>query len=665
MLPRFSLGLLCSLLIVTGSHAADSAFISRLNGFEYGKDTKLPFEVYDYIRSTKTDSAALKAFATAIQQTAEKSQTADSQSLACSALALVGNEADIPFIVSRLAKPEVFPAAVTALQQIGTEKSFQALVTYAQSSKDAGQVAFIISALGRVRAASAESFIASQTGNSSPLVRRAACEALAAIASPSAYKALLAVTPSAEDGSAAAMIALANNLGWAGKKEDAAKLDQKILDATTLPANLRLAAMRSIIVTQLPGSNELLAKLASERSKDTEALLLTNFAKLDPATQGKIAAEIVAQADTPVAVRNLQLIGKAAPADTLQQLILSKNDQMRIAALKILAATITEAEYAKLLAGYLKDTTVAPVHDAVLAMPAASNGWIIAVLGKTSDPAQQVVLIDLLKERSSLEAGEVMIPLVKSGSPEVRKAAIATLAVVGAPKQAPALFDLFLASTDPLSQRDLGKALAISLRQSPDKAAVIANAAKQYSTVKDAKLRDAILDLLGRSGEPAALPVLFEEYKKADKARKTIVLRAITYWPDDAPLSQLAEFAANDPEPASKIFALRAYLDILSKSSVTPEKRLEWLTKAAALAQRPEEQKMIISQCATIPLPEARRLLDTYKTNEAVKEEYKAGSHALIGLINKNKPAKKTAEEGEFPGPDEHAGEGPSKAPVD
>jgi len=665
MFARFSLATLCSVLIVCVAQADEPTFLSRLNGFEYGKDTALPFDIYGYIRANNANVAALTAFAAAIKDAAEKSPTADAQSLACASLAFVGNDADIPFIVARLAKPEVFPAAVTALQQMRSAKSFEALTTFAQASKNPDQVAFILAALGRVRAAATEPFIASQTTASSPLVRRGAFEALAAIASPEALKVMLAATPAVDDGSAAAMIAMANNLGWTGHKDDAAKLDQKILDAAALPANLHLAAMRSIIVTELPGSSELLAKLFKERAKATEALLLTNFAKLDAATQGTIAAEIVAQSDTPIAVRNLQLIGKAAPLSTLQQLILVKNDAMRIAALKILASTITEEEYAKLLANYLQAPDQAPLHDAVLAMPAASNGWILAALAKASDPKQQVALIGLLKERNSLEAGAALLPLAKDGSPEVKKAAIATLAAVGAPKQAPALFDLFIASTDPLTQRDLAKALSISLRQSPDKAAVIASAAQQYATVKDAKLRDQILDLLGRSGEPAALPVLFAEYKKADKARKTIVLRAITYWTDDAPLDQLAEFAANDPEPAAKIFSLRAYLDILSHSNLPPDKKVAWLAKATKLAQRPEEQKMIISQLATVPLPEARKVMDTYKTNDAVKEEYQAGSHALIGLLNKNKPKKAATPEDEFQGPDEHAGEGPSKAPVD
>ncbi len=620
--------------------------MDRLPQFEYAKDQKLAFEIDAYIRAKEADPAALRTFAEAIKGKVAAVQADDPLALACTALAALSSDQDVPFLSAQLGRKGVFGAARNALQQVGTPVAAKALQDFAASAPPE-QAAPVLLCLGRMNAVAAVPFLAGKTADGSVLIRRAAFAALAEVGSADAIAAVAKSEPKSDDGSAVAMMAVARRLAASGSKPQAAALTSKLLATASLPEDLRISAMRLVLSSGLPGSGELLDQLASAPQSGTEALVLANFSQLSPERQKAIVAEIIRTQDTKEAVLKLNVIGKAFPVPSLLELIFSKNELMQRTAMGMLSRTATKAEFEKLLADYFAapagDPKQEALRNALIALPAVANGWIAEALKQSSQPAQQIALIGLARERLARTVDESLLSLINSPDPAVKKAALEALAALGAPSQAGRLLDLLLAGKDPLERRELGKALAVSLRQSPDKAAVINKAASQLATVQEPAVKDVIIDLMGKSGEPACLPVLFAEFQKSDKARRTVILRAISNWQDDGPLDQLATIAASDPDMASRVFSLRAFLDVLNRSQTLPsEAKLQRLWQAYLLAQRPEEHKMIISQAATIPLPAVRMLLGSYRFDPGVKEELAAASKANDALLlagNKKAPA--------------------------
>lgn len=615
--------------------ANESKIISALPEFQYAKDSALPFSIRAYVRENRMKPEVLSKFASDIQAAVEASSNEDALRLACSTLALVGSDEQIPFLAKQTEKPAVFAAAVTALQQMATPKAVEALSAFKGSTDD---MVFICTALGRTRASGAEAFLAEQSKAESPLLRRAAFEALASIASPAAAKVFQSVTPSAEDGSAAAMITFFRNVAANDKTAAPNGILERVIADRALPSEIRIAAIRAAVTHKSPGWQKLLAALEAEPSSAAQAVMLENFGKLTPDIQARIIAGIQNPANAARSVRQLKLIGNAMPPTALLDLVIIKDQSLRIASIRSLAVTVDESTYQKILSDFL---TTAPdsdkrplLGDVLLAMPSKSNTWLLAALKNESDPVRQVALIEIIEKRNVNAAAELLVDLSSGDNVDVRKASAKAIATIGAPEQAGRIFELFLSADDPALQRDYGRALGISLTQSPDKASIIAQAKERYTTVEDARMRDTLLELLGRSGDPAALPLLFDEFQKSDKARKSIVLRAISNWPDVAPLDQLAVIAKEDPERASQVFALRAYLEILQRAAQIPaEVKLERLKEAQVLASRPEEHKMIISLLATVPLLEAQPAMATYAEDPAVAEEYKVGSRTLNALL--------------------------------
>jgi len=649
VLPRFCflprcVAVVLAISIIGAVQAGEPAFLDRLPQFAYAKDQKLAFEIDAHIRANEADPAALRAFAEAIKAQVASVQADDPLALACTALAALASDQDVPFLSAQLGKKGVFGAARNALQQVGTPAAAKALQDFAASASPE-DAAPVLLCLGRMHAA--VPFLAGKTADGSLLVRRAAFAALAEVGSPEAVAAVAKSEPKAEDGSAAAMMALARRLAASGSKPQAAALTSRILATASLPADLRISAMRLVLAAGLPGSGELLDQIASTPEPATEPLVLANFSQLSPERQKAIVAEILRTQDSKEAVLKLNVIGKAFPVPSLLELIFSKNELMQRTAMGMLSRMATKAEFEKLLADYFASAAGDPkqeaLRNALIALPAPANAWIAEALQQSSLPAQQIALIGLARERLARTVDASLLSLINAPDPAVKKAALEALAALGAPSQAGRLLDLLLASKDPQERRDLGKALAVSLRQSPDKAAVINKAASQLASVQEPAVKDVIIDLMGKSGEPACLPVLFAEFQKSDKARRTVILRAISNWQDDGPLDQLAAIAAGDPDMASRVFSLRAFLDVLNRSqTLSSEVKLQRLWQAYLLAQRPEEHKMIISQAATIPLPAVRMLLGSYRFDPAVKEELAAASKASDSLLlagNKKAPA--------------------------
>jgi hypothetical protein len=647
------------------ARAEDPAFLANFGQFDFGRDQSVPFEVSAWIRDHKADAAKLAVLNETLKRLAA---TDDGLNLTCVTLGECGGNADVPYLAAQLAKPKIFHSALIALQRINSPEAAKTLLDFAGKLKSGDDLAVVALSLGRMRSAEAVPMLIKATTDASPVVQIAAFEALARIATPEAVAAIKKAAPQAEDGSASAMMMLAQTFAAQGQKAEAAALAKKVMDAPGLPAGTRGAAIGLILSADLPGAGELLAKLAADPQPATLPFVLANFARLDASRQAQIVAEITKAADPKAALGQLRLIGKNFPLPAFIQLLGSSDESLRVVATLLLASKAQKADFDQLLAVWLAapsgDAGAEAFRVALVSLPVTADEWLAEAIPQTQDPAKQVALIALAKDRTARAASGALLAAAASSDAAVRKAAFEALAVTGAPDQAEKLLDMLLAAKEPAERRDLAKALSVSLRTSPDKSAVISKATAQLATVSDPALKDTIIDLMGKSGEPACLPVLFAEFQKSDKARRTAILRAISNWQDEGPLDDLAIIAAGDPDPASRIFALRAFLDVLNRSqTVLPEARLQRLWQANLLATRPEEHRMIISQAATNPLPATRMLLGSYRFDPEVKAELAAANKAHDALLTG--PRKPKDPDDTNPAADEENGNSAKDKPAD
>lgn len=243
------------------------------------------------------------------------------------------------------------------------------------------------------------------------------------------------------------------------------------------------------------------------------------------------------------------------------------------------------------------------------AMPAASDearAALLWVLGRQLDPAHTPLAIRDLEhaeERVRIAALEALRDL---RDPAAVPALLARL------RQAPAAAELAAA------EQALGwtcEAMAAGeTRTAPLLAAYHAAAPRTQA---------ALLRVLTRLGGAPGLAVVVRELQEAKHAEvQEAAVRALCDWPDAAAREPLLALAKTAATPARRVLALRGLARLLgTMTREPPEARAASYGAALALAERPEEQKLLLSGLGRVGHRAALDLLDPFLTNEAVKDE--------------------------------------------
>ena len=109
------------------------------------------------------------------------------------------------------------------------------------------------------------------------------------------------------------------------------------------------------------------------------------------------------------------------------------------------------------------------------------------------------------------------------------------------------------------------------------------------------------LPLLGRLGSPKALTIIQASLGSPDPDVQAAAVRALCNWPNAEVADRLLELATHSGNQAFRVWALRAYIRVVTLPSDRPEaKTLTMLQHAMKLAERVDEKRLTISRAATV-----------------------------------------------------------------
>ena len=109
------------------------------------------------------------------------------------------------------------------------------------------------------------------------------------------------------------------------------------------------------------------------------------------------------------------------------------------------------------------------------------------------------------------------------------------------------------------------------------------------------------LPLLGRLGGPKALAIIEPSLHSTDPDVQAAATRALCNWPNAEVADRLLELASRSDNPEFRVWALRAYIRVVTLPSERPESNtLAMLQHAMKLAERPDEKRLAISRAATV-----------------------------------------------------------------
>jgi HEAT repeat protein len=485
----------------------------------------------------------------------------------------------------------------------------------------------IVITMGARRDASAASLIAPLLENADADLARAAAGALGRIATSESADALAqfrvkapeAVRPAVEEG----LLAAAQR--WIKeKKGDQAAPVLEVLIAPGTPANVRMGAfylLTSIQPDKAP--DRLLAALAGDDAglRDTAARVIAETKGTELTAKYAAAMSSLAPDGQVALVRALAGRGDGAARSAIVQAIYSPEKNVKIAAVKGLAAVGGAADVAQLvnlLSG--DDSDIAGTARATLATIEGGDvdAAIATTLAKTPAPVQ-TKLLGLLLDRRAEQALPMAVEQVTSEDAAVREAALRTLAALGTKDNVPLIIAAVDAAPDATARGAAENALGSLCARCGDESLPGVITAMGCSKIES---RTALLRAVGRAGGAKSLECVVQSLKDPDEAFRNEALRELSEWPTANAAPQLLEQAKSDQENRH-VLGLRGYIR-LARANADPAGKAAMLATAMELTRQPEEKWQVLAAWGTLKTVQSLDALLPFLQDPQVKNE--AGS---------------------------------------
>jgi HEAT repeat protein len=559
---------------------------------------------------------------------------------ACRELRIVGTEKTVPALAALLSDPETSHAARIGLESMPYPAAGAAL--RAAAGKTSGPVkSGILDSLGERRDPLAVPLAAAALKDKDAMVVAAAAATLGKIGTGDAAKALSAARPKARGDAAekigVALVVCADRLLKDGKADEARAiyydLDRMGVSFTVREAAIRgamqMAGAGSQIVTRITGAlhggcdvcgwRAAAGHLSRLSSGDLRAVA-ANMERLPPYSQVSLLAAMRIRGDRSFAPLALE----AAK---------SKDETVRLAAVRALA---TVGDVAALPVLVELGAAQGPIGDAArqsleaVCGPQVDEG-VVALLQAEKQPARRAAWIALVEARRPAGAAQVLLKEAVHASPEVRTRAMAALAKLGRPDDLGPMLAAALRSEKGPERDNAEKAVMLVCQQIPDAAKRADPVIGIFRNAPPAD-RAELLPLLGRIGGSAARQIVQETLDGQDAALREAGLRGLCNWPDASVSEQLLKLAKEAREARHRIWALRAFVRVVSLPGDTPDdKRLAALKQAMPLAARDEDRALIIERAGAVRIVDSLRFAAPYMEHPALCE---AACKAVVELAH-------------------------------
>jgi len=460
-------------------------------------------------------------------------------------------------------------------------------------------------------------------------VAQAAARALGKIGSPEAVKGLEAALPGA---SPANQLALCEGLfrcaeGFAAKSQPdkAIAIYDGLRKLNPVPHQVLAGAWRGAILTRQKEGLALLLELIRGTDPGLVAAAERIAIEMKVAEVSKALADELTKTPAERQIMLCNVLGKRGDATALPGLLgLAKagDKAARVAAIRA-AIEIGNVAAAAPLIELLKDPEgdVAQAAAAGIAgLPGAGVDAAVLKMLDTPDPALQVKVLDLVRQRRIVAAVPQIQKLMEDKNEAVKAEAVRSYAELAGGTDFAGLLDKLVKASDPAAIGELEKALAsiCGAAQQPKDcvAQLVAALAKAGPEAKQALLRT-----LRVAGGSDALKALRGAVADSNKDVHTTAIRVISDWKtaDAAPI--LLDMAKTAATPVDKILCLRGYLGMAARKDIKAPERLEICRESAPLIQRDDEKLLLLGALGSLANAESLNLIVPYLDDPAVKRE--------------------------------------------
>jgi HEAT repeat protein/type 1 glutamine amidotransferase len=625
--------------------------LGKIAAYEFGQSRENLTKLTDIIRQSYDSTQVLKQFEKRLLEFLRSDATLASKQFICKQLSIIGTEEAVPTLVAMLTQPATSDMARYALERIPGTAVDEALRNVLDKTSGKVKVG-IINSLGERGDEAAVMPLSKLLGDTDKEVAQAAVAALGKIAGPTAAMELgNALKQASGDWHvvlADAYLKCADKFVASGNKNAAIAI-YKELYIPTEPTPIRSAALAGIVATAPEEAVKLVVEVLKGNEPAMQAVAISLVRQI-PGTEATQA--VVAELPNLSVAGQVQLL--SALADRGDPIALpavvtaakAPDEAVRIAALKTLAS-LGNTSTAILLAQTAAVTKGTERQTARESLYRLSNSMVdrtIVEYISQADPKVKVELIRSIGQRNIREALQTLLKTTQDPDINVRLESIKVLRDIAEPTHLPALVNILINTKSEAELREAEKTVVSIARKSVGENAATTAVLDVIDSVKDIKVRCALLRTLGGVGDSRALGVLRTALKDGNGEVQTAATRALSDWPNAEPIADLLKVAQTSDNETHRVLALRGYVRLIGlDSNRSAKETIKMYSQAMKLAANADEKKMVLSALANIKEIESLKMAAAYLDNEALQEEAGAAVVKIAESTLKSNPDKTKA----------------------
>jgi HEAT repeat protein len=564
---------------------------------------------------------ARELYAKALIKGLDKQQDKEAQAFLIRQLQRTGKTESIKPLKRYLEDKKLCEPATQALLAIGTPEAEKVLLKALEKARGANRVT-LIKALGELRSHKATKKILPFVTDKNDELRQVARFALANIGDPQAEKAVGTVSleaPSFERTRAPSVYLLyAQRLSETGHRKQSVSICRNLIAKYTAPQESHIPCTALSILVDALGENAFEDLLQVMNSPNQElrarALELADRIPGDEATARWI--ELIADVPPEVQAQIIEMLGRRGDVSALPVLrekLRSHIKVIKLASIPAVAILGGEEVFSDILSMLRTDQEdeIALLKQALLGFPSPLLvPESVKALEKMPDPSQ-VALMEILSDRRAKEHVDIFFTKAESEKEDIRRAALAGLANLSAPRDMPRLIAMLVEADTNRDVRLIQSAIVSSANQIEDMERRADLLVQAMQNTDEEKLPDLLRPLSKIAGQNALQSVIAKT-KSENLQVQTVAISVLSDWPDFEAAEELSRIWRNTGSQKFLLVAVRGYARLVHESGMTPEEKLERYKEVLGDVSYPAAKAIILGRMGAIPSLETIRIAQSF-----------------------------------------------------
>jgi len=326
------------------------------------------------------------------------------------------------------------------------------------------------------------------------------------------------------------------------------------------------------------------------------------------------------------AVTVFAIVPQAAVSElpAVTEAIKAENKSVRIAALKAFIQ-LGDASNVMLLAktaGSTSGTEQKAARDSLYRLRGSEIDATILKNIPQAEPNTKAELIRSIAKRNIYAGVETLLKTTQDSDRNIRLESFKALRTITNEEHLSALIGLLLNSQGKSERREAENTIAAIARKIDDPCRQTEVVLAAVSEAKDANNRCSLLNVLGKIGNDNSLGVLTAALTDENARVKDTAVRALSNWPNPAPINELLKIAQDSDNKTHRILALRGLIRLLELDSErSPNDTISLYRQAMSLAIETSLKRRVLSGLANVKSFAALEIVAEYLNDENLNRE--------------------------------------------